>query len=142
MVEASIATTNARRTRVRAAAATAPPAIAAHDTAGLSATGVEISTDSKTINAPPNDCPFPCWLRTGLLVERKSSHSQRLFPFERVFDTTDGVLNLAFNLVGLALRLQLGVTGRLSDRLLHCAFDLLRRSNDPVLVHMIPSSNI
>src|ERR1019366_6346728 len=115
--------------------ATAPAAIAAHDTVGLSATGVEISTDSKTINAPSDDCPFPFWLRTGLLVGRTRSHSQRLFPFERVFDTADGVLNLALNLVGLALRLQLCVTGRLADRLLHCAFDLLRRSNDPVLVH-------
>jgi len=42
---------NARRTRVMAAAATAPAAIAGHDTAGLSSAGVEISTDSKTIDA-------------------------------------------------------------------------------------------
>jgi hypothetical protein len=34
-----------------AAAAIAPAAIAGHDTAGLSSTGVEISTDSKTIDA-------------------------------------------------------------------------------------------
>src|ERR1017187_9254559 len=90
---------------------------------------------------PPRMTVPSLWLRMGLLVGRTRSHSQRLFPFERVFDTADGVLNLALNLVGLALRLQLGVTGRLADRLLHCAFDLLRRSNDPVLVHMIPSSN-
>jgi len=70
-----------------------------------------------------------------MLVRRKSSHSQFLFSFERVFDAADGVLNLALYFVGLALRLQLGVTDRLADRLLHCAFDLLRRSNDPVLVH-------
>src|SRR5665648_281868 len=65
----------------------------------------------------------------------QSSHSQCLFSFERVFDAADGVLNLALYFVGLALRLQLGVTDRLADRLLHCAFDLLRRSNEPVLVH-------
>jgi hypothetical protein len=41
---------NARRTRVRAAAAIAPAAMAGHDTAGLSSTGVEISTVSKTID--------------------------------------------------------------------------------------------
>src|SRR5664279_2461743 len=129
-------TPNARRTRVRAAAATAPAAIAAHDTAGLSATGVEISTDSKTINAPSDDNPFAL-AKDGItmLVRRKSFHSQCLFSFERVFDAADGVLNLALYFVGLALRLQLGVTDRLADRLLHCAFDLLRRSNDPVLVH-------
>jgi hypothetical protein len=34
-----------------AAAAIAPAAIAGHDTAGLSSAGVEISTDSKTIDA-------------------------------------------------------------------------------------------
>src|ERR1019366_4668314 len=70
-----------------------------------------------------------------MLVRRKRSHSQCLFSFERVFDAADGVLNLALYLVGLALRLQLGVTDRLADHLLHCAFDLLRRSDDPVLVH-------
>src|ERR1039458_6317075 len=76
-------------------------------------------------------------VRITMLVRRKSSQSQlqRLFPFERVFDAAYGVLNLALYLVGLALRLQLGVTDRLADHLLHCAFDLLRRSDDPVLVH-------
>ena len=66
-----------------------------------------------------------------MLVRRKSSHSQRLFPFERVFEAADGVLNLALYLVGVARRLQLGVTGRLADHLLDCAFDLLRRSPCP-----------
>jgi hypothetical protein len=40
---------------------------------------------------------------------------QQVFPFERVFyrvfDAADGILNLALNFVGLALRLKLGVTG-------------------------------
>ena len=71
-----------------------------------------------------------------MLVGRKSSQSQlqRLFPFERVFDAANGVLNLALYLVGLALRLQLGVTDRPADNLLDCAFDLLRRSDNPVFV--------
>ena len=65
----------------------------------------------------------------------KRKMSQRLFPFERVFEAADGVLNLALYLVGLALRLKLGVTDRLADHLLDCTLDLLRRSDDPVLVH-------
>ena len=61
---------------------------------------------------------------------KKAPSLDALFPFEhvldRVFEAADGILDLAFYLVGLALRLQLGVTGRLADRLLDCAFDLLR----------------
>ena len=37
-----------------------------------------------------------------MLVRRKSSQPQRLFPFERVFEAADGVLHLAFYLVALA----------------------------------------
>jgi len=58
-----------------------------------------------------------------------------LFPFERVLETTDGVLNLAFDLIGLPLRLQLSIANDLAGRLLDGAFDLLRRSGDPILVH-------
>jgi hypothetical protein len=50
-VENPMPAPNARRTRVMAAAAIAPAAIAGQDTAGLSSAGVEISTDSKTIDA-------------------------------------------------------------------------------------------
>ena len=57
--------------------------------------------------------------------------SRWLLTFERVFEAADGVLNLALYLVGLALRLQLGVTDGLADHLLDCAFDLLRRSPCP-----------
>src|SRR5450759_359995 len=59
-------------------------------------------------------------VRIAMLVRRKSSQSQlqRLFPFERVFDAANGVLNLPLYLVGLALRLQLGVTDRPTDNLL------------------------
>ena len=66
---------------------------------------------------------------------RERMSARRLFPFERVLDAADGVLNLAFYLVGLALRFQLGVTDGLADRLLDCAFDFLRRSGDSILVH-------
>ena len=51
------------------------------------------------------------------------SHSQRLFPFERVLETADSVLDLALNLVGLALSLQLGITRRLADGFLDRALD-------------------
>ena len=68
----------------------------------------------------------------AMLVTRKRFHSRRLFSFERILEA-DGVLNLALYLVSLAFRLQLGVTDRLADGLLDCTFDLLRRSDDPVL---------
>ena len=58
-----------------------------------------------------------------------------LFTFKRVFEAADGVLNFAFYPVRLALRLQLGVTDGLADHLLDCTFDLLARSDDPVLVN-------
>lgn len=41
----------------------------------------------------------------------------------------------AFDLIGLALRLQLDVTGHLADHLLERAFDLLCRSGDSILVN-------
>ncbi len=41
----------------------------------------------------------PNWILSP--INRKSP--DRLFPFEGVFDTADGVLNLALYLVGLAL---------------------------------------
>ena len=69
----------------------------------------------------------------AMLVTRKRFHSRRLFSFERILEAADGVLNLALYLVSLAFRLQLGVTDRLADGLLDCTFDLLRRSDDPVL---------
>ena len=49
-----------------------------------------------------------------------------LFPSQRVFEATDGILNLALDLVGIALRLQLGIADRLADCLLNLAFDDLR----------------
>lgn len=56
--------------------------------------------------------------RRGMPVKKELPVSA-LFSFQRgfdcVFETADGVLNLSLDLVGLAFRLQLGVTGRLSD---------------------------
>jgi hypothetical protein len=80
------------------------------------------------------------FLRVSQLLQRRAGAALAavavgLFPFERVFEAADGVLNLALYLVSLALRLQLGVTDHLADHLLDCTFDLLRRSDDPVLVH-------
>src|ERR1041384_3754101 len=59
----------------------------------------------------------------------------RLFAFERVLETANRVLNLALDLVGLAVRLELGIADRLAGDLLDGAFDFLRRSGDPILVH-------
>src|SRR6266566_1376056 len=69
--------------------------------------------------------------------KRKVSSTQplHLSPFERIFEAADGVLNFSLKLIGVAFRLQLGVADRLADRLLDFAFDFLRRSDDPVLVH-------
>jgi hypothetical protein len=67
--------------------------------------------------------------------KERSTHPRGLFPLQGVFEAADGVLNLALNFVGLAIRRQLGVTGRLTDRLLDCAFYLRRRFLDSVLVH-------
>ena len=71
--------------------------------------------------------------------------ARRLFPFEcvldRVFDAADGILNLALKLIGLAFRLQLGITDGLSNRLFYGALDLLRRSGDPILVHDVMLQN-
>src|SRR5450755_3900824 len=89
---------------------------------------------------------FACPARSRLFQRLKRSQSlrpsstelssaQRLFPLQDILDAPDGVLNLALHLVGLAFRFQLGVTDRLTDRLLHRAFDFLRRSDDPVLIH-------
>jgi hypothetical protein len=48
-----------------------------------------------------------------------------------VFETADSVLDLAFDLVGLAVSLQLGIACCLADGLLDRALDLFRRSRDP-----------
>jgi hypothetical protein len=58
----------------------------------------------------------------------------RLFALDGVLQAADGILNLAFDLVGLALRRQFGVTDRLADRFFDLPFDDFRRANDPILV--------
>jgi hypothetical protein len=62
-------------------------------------------------------------------VERRTA----FLTLQRVLETADSVLNLAFDLVGLAVGLQLGIAYRLADGLLDRALDLLRRSRDPIL---------
>ena len=42
---------------------------------------------------------------------------RHLFSFERAFEAADGVLNIALYPVGLAVRLQLGVTDRRADHM-------------------------
>ena len=59
---------------------------------------------------------------------------QRLLPLERVFDAADRILELSCRLIGVAFRLQLGITKHLAGALLGFTFNLLRRSLDPVLV--------
>jgi hypothetical protein len=58
-----------------------------------------------------------------------------LFALECVFEAADGVLDSALYSVSLALRFQLGVTDGLANHLLDRAFNLLARSDDPILVH-------
>ena len=59
----------------------------------------------------------------------------RVFPLDRVLEAADSVLNLSCRLLCLAVGLQLGITKHLAGDLLDFAFDLLRRSRDPVFVH-------
>ena len=40
-----------------------------------------------------------------MIAKERGAQRRRLFPFERVFEAADGVLNLALDLVGLAVRL-------------------------------------
>jgi hypothetical protein len=70
-----------------------------------------------------------------MIAKERSAQRRHLFAFERVREAADGVLSLAFYLVGLAVGLQLGVTDCLANDLFHGAFDLFRRSDDPVLIH-------
>ena len=65
----------------------------------------------------------------------KSRLAAGLFSLEHILDAADDVLNLTPDFVSVAFRLQLGVADHLADHLLDCALDLLRRSDDPVLVH-------
>jgi hypothetical protein len=65
-------------------------------------------------------------------MSRGARHSLLL---QCVLQTADSVLDLAFDLVGLAVGLQLGVAYRLADGLLERALDFLRRSRDPILIY-------
>src|ERR1700737_3980806 len=65
-------------------------------------------------------------------MSRGARHS---FLLQRVLETADSVLDLAFDLVGLAVSLQLGIASRPADGRLDRAFELFHRSRDPILVH-------
>jgi len=84
---------------------------------------------------PPDERPLPLGYGRDPKPNEKNKLAAVLFSFECVLDAADGVLNLTLNFVSAAFRLQLGVARRLADHLLDCALDLLRRSDDPVLVH-------
>src|SRR5580765_3621726 len=58
-----------------------------------------------------------------------------LFSFERVFETADDILNLAFQLVRLSLCFQPDIADGPAYGLLDFAFDDFRRSDDAILVH-------
>src|ERR1700730_7409205 len=76
--------------------------------------------------------PADCGYLALITIDEPSG----LFLFlERVLETADSVLDLAFDLVGLAVSLQLGIACCLTDGLLDRALDLFRRSRDPILVH-------
>jgi hypothetical protein len=61
----------------------------------------------------------------------------RLLFLEGVFDAANRVLDLAFDLLGLAIGLELGVADYLAGRFLNPAYDLFCRSCDPVFVQDI-----
>ena len=58
-----------------------------------------------------------------------------LFAFERVFQTTNGVLNFARDLLCLAVSLQFGIAGNFADSFFHLACDDFCRSGDAVFIH-------
>jgi hypothetical protein len=56
------------------------------------------------------------------------------FP-QAILHAANGILDLAGGLLGLAVRLQLGVADCLADGFLDRAFDLVGSSRDPILIH-------
>lgn len=63
-----------------------------------------------------------------------------LFAAKRVFQTTDGVADLAGRLVGLAFVFELGVPCDLAGHFLDGALGLLCRTLDPILIHFLAPS--
>jgi hypothetical protein len=61
---------------------------------------------------------FPAHLENSANGTPGNENLARLFPLERVFDAADCVLDLSCRLVGLALRLQLGIAKHLARDLL------------------------
>jgi hypothetical protein len=80
-------------------------------------------------------CPFGPKERDHNAGRKKFPIYKILFAFERVLEAADSVLDLARNLVGLSLRLELDIPRCPANNLLDSAFDLFCRSGDSVLVH-------
>jgi hypothetical protein len=71
-----------------------------------------------------------------LLPEGQRRHGdEALLGLERFFHTTDGLLNFAFDLIGLSGRLKLSVAGGLADGLEDFSFGDFRRPGDLIPVH-------
>jgi len=69
----------------------------------------------------------------GVWVSGNENLAAVVTSLERVFDAADSILDLSCRLIGLAYRLQFGITKHLAGNLLGFTFNLLRRSDDPVL---------
>src|ERR1700730_7459331 len=74
-------------------------------------------------------------VKAARLVDHDRRNKRLSLFLQRVLETTDSVLDLAFDLVGLSVRLPLGLACCLADGLLDRALDLFRRSRDPILIH-------
>lgn len=61
-----------------------------------------------------------------------------LFTAQGVFDATNGVLDGAFGLIGLAFGIQSGVADDFSDGFFDFAFYDFCRSGDPIFIHGSP----
>ena len=73
----------------------------------------------------------------GLLCLSTIAVADTLLAAHRVFQASDGVLNLAGDLIRLAFGLEFGVAEHLAGDLFDFALGLLGRALDPVLVHLI-----
>lgn len=71
---------------------------------------------------------------------RAAPQGPELLASHPVIQAANGALNLAFDLVSHALRLELGLTNRFPDSFLRRSLDDLRGTDHPVLVYgVLPS---
>src|ERR1700730_14732385 len=81
------------------------------------------------------------FLRLGRLAWAKKEVSlpvgaESLAP-QSVFQSANGVLHFALELISFAFAFELAVTGYLSDNFLHFALGLLSRASDAIFVHRL-----